>query len=625
MLFKLSIASMKKMMKDYIVLLIGLVISIAIFYMFQTLALNIEFAKGNSFINSIQEVFQIGSILLMCITFFYIFYANSFLLSLRRKELGMYLVLGAKKSKICRLLFLETLGIGGFALTLGCIVGSILSQFVSLLLMKQLDISGTGYQAFYMPAWNKTYLFFGILFLLTSFINAIHLSLKTELNLIRTEQTLERIKAKGPFTIMLAIIGMGGLAIGYYLVLGPGIKKGSDISMPLISVTIGTYLVFISLLPAFVNLLKKTDLNEKHLNAFTFAQLRFRVNSLAKILGTVTMLIGLGVGAMAGGMSLQQNVELTAGHAQVYDITLHDPVEEDNSAMKKMKIIEKNQYHYKIDNQAIYYLKEDFSARPPLIFLNIHDSKPHRISEKLPAPSYNMFDSGNSDQTYIPLPTEWKRAMAYEFKLNRQMFTKKPIYIVDQKAYESIQGKEHTFLMARVDDFSRYKNELKEMDARQLEKLPISKRNESLLTKYGQYEEMLALSKGTVFMGFFLGIAFLAMMASCLMFKILSGATKDIERYQMLRKIGVRKELLIKSIYKELGIVFVFPAVLGLIHVLVGMNIFLYVTFFVDPYIHIWLPISIFLVIYAVYYWITVQLYKGIVLPKEAGCMIDEK
>ncbi|MBK5514820.1 hypothetical protein JFT70_07070 [Bacillus sp. TH11] len=47
-----------------------------------------------------------------------------------------------------------------------------------------------------------------------------------------------------------------------------------------------------------------------------------------------------------------------------------------------------------------------------------------------------------------------------------------------------------------------------------------------------------------IFMGFFLGIAFLAMMASCLMFKILSGASKDIMRYQMLRKIGVRQELL---------------------------------------------------------------------------------
>lgn len=52
-------------------------------------------------------------------------------------------------------------------------------------------------------------------------------------------------------------------------------------------------------------------------------------------------------------------------------------------------------------------------------------------------------------------------------------------------------------------------------------------------------------------MGFFLGIAFLAMMASCLMFKILSGASKDITRYQMLKKIGVRTKILENQLEKN--------------------------------------------------------------------------
>lgn len=64
---------------------------------------------------------------------------------------------------------------------------------------------------------------------------------------------------------------------------------------------------------------------------------------------------------------------------------------------------------------------------------------------------------------------------------------------------------------------------------------------ERLDSKYQTYDMLYGVASGTVFMGFFLGIAFLAMMASCLMFKILSGASKDITRYQMLRKIGVRQ------------------------------------------------------------------------------------
>lgn len=80
MLFKLSRHSMKKMLKDYMVLLIGLVISISIFYMFQTMAMNSEFTKDNSLIGSIRLVFWVGAILLSFITVFYIIYANSFYL-----------------------------------------------------------------------------------------------------------------------------------------------------------------------------------------------------------------------------------------------------------------------------------------------------------------------------------------------------------------------------------------------------------------------------------------------------------------------------------------------------------------------------------------------------------------
>ena len=114
---------------------------------------------------------------------------------------------------------------------------------------------------------------------------------------------------------------------------------------------------------------------------------------------------------------------------------------------------------------------------------------------------------------------------------------------------------------------------------------------DQLNSKFSFYEIMYTFTSGTVFMGFFLGIAFLAMMASCLMFKILSGATKDTKRYQMLRKIGVRRELLARSIYKELLLVFLFPATIGISHVIVGMNMFSFIL--IDPYFRIWVPLVI--------------------------------
>lgn len=148
MLFKLSMSGLKSKLQDYIVLLLGLIISISIFYMFQTLAQNKAFLESNSNVAAIVFAFQIGSVLLSIITFFYILYANSFLLSLRQKEFGMYMMLGAKKHKVTLLMFIETIVLGAASLVIGITIGVGLADGIGQLLMKQLEFSGEGYQAF---------------------------------------------------------------------------------------------------------------------------------------------------------------------------------------------------------------------------------------------------------------------------------------------------------------------------------------------------------------------------------------------------------------------------------------------------------------------------------------------
>jgi putative ABC transport system permease protein len=116
-------------------------------------------------------------------------------------------------------------------------------------------------------------------------------------------------------------------------------------------------------------------------------------------------------------------------------------------------------------------------------------------------------------------------------------------------------------------------------------------------------------------MGFFLGIAFLAMLASTLMFKILSGASFDASRYTMLQKIGVRPSLLRRSVRQEIGALFLFPGVLGITHVLFGLNMFK--GLLQQPYGNLLLPFGIFIVLYAVYYALTVWLYESIVIKRD--------
>lgn len=360
MLFKLSMSGLKSKLKDYIVLLVGLVMSISIFYMFQTLALNKAFIEANSVISSIQFVFHAGAVLLAIITFFYILYANSFLLSLRQKEFGMYMMLGAKKHKVTLLMFIETIVLGIASLVVGIAVGVGLARGIGKLLMQQLEFTAGGYHAFYVPSTIVTCIFFLVLFVLSAIMNSIKLSRITVLQLVHADSKTDRISVKGAKTVALAFVGIILLAIGYASMVYMDKLAQVGIIIALITVTSGTYMLFGTFLPLIIKKLKSNKKRtEKGLNAFTFAQLNFRINSLTKVLATVAMLVALGAGAISGGMAFKNNVMLTVDGLAIYDVAIHNPTAEEKKILDGITFKEKNEYRYKVDDKFVYYLKED--------------------------------------------------------------------------------------------------------------------------------------------------------------------------------------------------------------------------------------------------------------------------
>lgn len=609
MLFKLSMSGLKNKLKDYIVLLVGLVMSISIFYMFQTLALNKAFVEDNGPIRSTGVIFQVGSYLLGIITFFYVLYANSFLMSLRQKEFGMYMMLGAKKQKVTFLMFVETIIIGAVSLGIGITVGIGLSKGIGKLLMKQLDFTASGYQAFYVPSMLVTCMFFLVLFMLSAIMNSVKLSRISVLQLVHADASAERTMIKGKWTGIVSFLAIILLGSGYASMIYMNKLKEQGPLIAMITTTAGTYMLFTSFLPLIIKKLKNNKkYNEKGLNAFTFAQLNFRINSLSRVLATVAMLVALGAGAISGGMAFKNNVIKSTDDLEIYDTVIHNPTAEEMNILDGIQFKEKNKYHYKVDDKYVYYLKEDLEKKRPLVQAE-DKGQVKKVSENLPLGATSV----KVEENAYTIPTEWDRALI-SLQPTYLNYIDKVKKIVDQKMYDKIPGQENTVVIGKTNNFITYLDKWKKIDELQLVKYK-DIRVENIFSKYQIYSSIYASASGTVFMGFFLGIAFLAMMASCLMFKILSGSSKDIVRYEMLRKIGVRHELLAKSIYKELFLVFLFPGIIGMLHVLLGMKIFGFIL--IDPYFRIWLPILIFVVIYSIYYFITVQLYKGIVLPKK--------
>ncbi|MFY2307189.1 FtsX-like permease family protein [Lysinibacillus fusiformis] len=613
MLIKLTVSGIKSKAKDYIVLLSGLIMSIAIFYMFQTLALNEAFLNANSALSSIGNVFHVGSFLLAIITLFYIFFANSYLLSLRKKELGMFATFGVKKYKVVLLVFIETLIIGVISLIVGIIVGIGLAQGVGMLLINQLDITVKGYRGLYGLSIIVTLLFFMLLFIGSGVINGIKLSRSSILHLVHGETFADTVLIKGKRTGLIAVLSIVFLSIGYGAMFNIEKLKEQSIMIAMLFTTAGTYLCFESVFPFLIKTFKKY--NKRGLNAFTLAQVNFRINALTKMLATVAMLIALGAGAITGGMAIKNDVIRSTEAYEIYDTVIYNPTPDEKKIIDNIDFTEKAEYQYKVDDSFVYYIKEELEKNPLLL----HVQEDGRYTDKLKYASGELEVGAISQDipmlssNVTTIPEEWSNALNIMSPSYLDL-NNKPIKIIDLKQFNELPAMEEGFVFnGKTYDFISYLKEWETLDKLQEIKYPNIHPKE-MFSKFKLYTEMKSIASGVIFMGFFLGIAFLAMMASCLMFKILSGASNDVKRYEMLRKLGVRRGVLSRSIYKELFILFLFPAIVGIIHVLFGMSLFNYMVS--DPYHDIWLPIFIFFIIYTIYYLITVKLYKRIVLPK---------
>lgn len=247
MLFKLSLTGIKSRFKDYLVLFSGLVMAAAIFYMFEALATNNSFIKANSTFSLAPFVFQFGSVLLAIITFVYILYANSFLLSMRKRDYGLFMMLGAKSGKLGQLIFLETVAIGALSLVIGLFVGIGLTALVGGLLIQRLNTTAAHFNVFYLPAMLVTVIFFLILFVLAALLNQRVLRKTPVLALLKSAAQPIHVQVNPIKTVIQIIFGLACLVVGYITMHMIGTLQILGIAVALVTIVLGTYLVFNSL------------------------------------------------------------------------------------------------------------------------------------------------------------------------------------------------------------------------------------------------------------------------------------------------------------------------------------------------------------------------------------------
>lgn len=601
MLWKLSLTGIKGRLRDYLVLFSGLVMTSAIFYMFESLASNKEFLESNSSISITVLIFHLGSVLLAIITFFYILYANSFLMTMRQKDYAMFMMLGAKGGKIAQMIFTETFVVGASATILGSALGVGLTDLVQRILVDQLNITITNFTPFNLKGLLITIFFFALLFLLAAIVNAFSIVKKPILTLIRAEATPTRMKQNKFLFLLEVVLGIVLLGAGYYA-MASILKLGfSALVIALVTICLGTYFIFHSVIIFFLTLLKKSEnISMKKLNNFTLSQLSFRIRDYTQMLSMVAILFALALGALTVGLGFRNQISLITDSTSAYDLVLNNAQKMDQEQVSKLNPTLNNTYTQKEDAQYVYYNYSDFEKAPLMYISNDGDSM-NDFKEKT-ASAEELAKSENLQEALkdYELPTQKGKGIklvgASEF--NQLNLPEAKLQLVKVKDfYTSLDA-----IGALVEENNKNNPEIKgEMGGSN--------------QKYVNYQLYNGIFSGFEFMGLFLGIAFLAMLASCLMFKILSGSKSDIGRYVMLEKIGTQRRLLKQSIRREIGVLFLAPGILGAIHVLFGLKLF--ETLMANPYDNVLISFTIFFVMYFVYYALTTWLYTGIVLKRD--------
>lgn len=219
---KLIFKNVHKNLRDYLIYFLTLMISVSLFYAFNSISDQPAFSEMGMTRTLLYD--QLGillsalSVLIAIVLAFLIIYANQFLLKRRKKELGIYMMLGMKKGRISRIFAGETFCVGVIALAVGLILGFILSQGVSLIALKLFAIELDKYQlAFSMGAFRQTIICFALIFFLVMLFNVWSVSSVQLIDLLTASRKNERLKSENRvlpvlmFLLSILCIGIAGV------------------------------------------------------------------------------------------------------------------------------------------------------------------------------------------------------------------------------------------------------------------------------------------------------------------------------------------------------------------------------------------------------------------------------
>ena len=328
MLCKLAFRNVTRSIRDFTVYFLTLAFGVCLFYVFNSIdAQQAMIALSDSqkfYVAQMTEIMAYVSVFVAVVFGLLVVYANRFLMKRRKRELGMYLLLGMERSGISRILIAETFLIGLFALAAGLTAGVFLSQIVSVFTARLFEADLTSFHFILSPeAVGKTVLCFAVIFAVVIVFNMVSVSRCRLSELLTAGRKNESSGVRGGrVSLILFLLSVLSLGAAYVWVLHTGLFS-AELGKQIVLGCAGTVLFFFSL-SGFLSALPRLfpRFYFRGLNCFVLRQVNARVNTAALSMSVICLMLFLTISALAGGVSTSEGFSTQARANNPYSASL---------------------------------------------------------------------------------------------------------------------------------------------------------------------------------------------------------------------------------------------------------------------------------------------------------------
>ena len=612
MIAKLSFKNIKKSYKNYVIYFLTLIFGICIFYTFnsiesQSVMMELNEQKQSAFMMA-EQLIGYFSVFIAFVLGFLIVYANNYLIKRRKKEFGIYMTLGMENGSLSKMIFLETLFIGAISLGIGVVLGIMLSQALSVLTAYMFQVDLTKFQfVFSSLGFKRTVLCFSIIYLVVLIFNFISVRKIKLIDLLTASKRNEKPTIKNLWvSVILFLVSVGILGIAYYKVIHDGIAFASfnALGLPILLGCIGTFIFFYSLTGFFLKVIqgnKKFYLRD--LNMFVMKQISSKINTTFVSLSFICLMLFLAICTFSGGLGINRAINADLKDLTKFDVTFWSNSGENIESLLKEKNIDISNIAKEDSNMVMYdsevkysdFLSKEGMTAMKNYFPVANDNDTLVIGENgynntlklLGKEPVNLKENqylavGNIDEmkkwvneslesgkkinisgkTLEPANKKYENINLYNFTMKGDIL----ILVVKDFLLEGLKPVSSRFNMMLKDN-SNTKEELENVRDKLVESQVYS------ITKKEIYDNAAGLGATMAYLGIYLGLIFTITSAVVLAIQQLTESTDNVERYRLLKEIGVDQKMINKAIFTQVGVYFMLPLSLAIVHSIVGLKI----------------------------------------------------